>query len=137
MAKDKFHDNACNALVNDGWTITNEEWNLEVLGFNVKIDIAAERLIAATKNNQKIAVEVKSFLSQSPVSQFHMALGQFLNYRDVLENVDRERKLYLAIPKDAYLTTFQIPFILQATERYGLTLLVYEPAREVIVEWKN
>lgn len=137
MAKDKFHNNVREALVKEGWTITNEEWRIDTLGFNVKIDLAAEKIIAATKNGERIAVEVKSFASQSHISQFHMALGQYLNYRDVLENVDPDRKLYLAIPLDAYLTTFQIPFIQRAIERYDLVLLVYEPSEETIVEWKN
>ena len=137
MVKDKFHDAVREALIKDDWIVTHEEWRIETLGFNIKIDFAAEKLIAATKDDQKIAVEVKSFISQSHISQFHMALGQFLNYRDALDIVEPDRKLYLAIPLDAYITTFQIPFIQQSVERYNLTLLVYDPIQEAIVEWKK
>ena len=35
-----------------------------------QIDLAAERLIAAEKENQKIAVEIKSFLNPSTVTDF-------------------------------------------------------------------
>ena len=43
----------------------------------VEIDLGAERLIGAEKLGKKIAVEVKSFLSASALSDFHTALGQF------------------------------------------------------------
>jgi hypothetical protein len=37
-------------------------------------------------------------LSDSAVFDFHLALGQFLNYRLVLEAIEPERTLYLAVP---------------------------------------
>jgi hypothetical protein len=46
----------------------------------VYIDLGAEKLIAAEKDGSYIAVEVKSFLQSSVLSDFHTALGQFLNY---------------------------------------------------------
>jgi hypothetical protein len=72
----------------------------------VKIDIAAEKLIAAERDEEKIAVEIKSFISPSPISDFHTALGQFLSYRIMLENRDPDRQLYLAVPIEAYKTFF-------------------------------
>jgi hypothetical protein len=45
------------------------------------IDLGAERLIAAEQAGRKIAVEVKSFLAPSRISEFYVALGQFLTYR--------------------------------------------------------
>ncbi len=54
----------------------------------VKIDLAAERLIAAERGEEKIAVEIKRFISPSPISDFHTALGQFLNYKIMLEVKD-------------------------------------------------
>jgi hypothetical protein len=48
----------------------------------MSIDLAAEKLIAAEREGEKIAVEVKSFLERSSaISEFHTALGQFINYR--------------------------------------------------------
>jgi len=57
------------------------------------VDLGAEKLIAATKDHQKIAVEIKSFLEA--ISEFHTALGQFLNYRAVLKRKDPDRVLFL------------------------------------------
>ena len=51
----------------------------------MSIDLGAEQLIGAQKDNQKIAVEIKSFLSKSSaISEFNTALGQFINYRAAL-----------------------------------------------------
>jgi XisH protein len=44
--------------------------------YKLQIDLAAEALVAAEKDNQFIAVEVKSFLAPSMVSEFHAAIGQ-------------------------------------------------------------
>ena len=59
---------------------------------------------------EKIAVEVKSFLGYSTISEFHAAVGQFINYRSILEEEQPEIILYLAIPTDVYTTFFQLPF---------------------------
>ena len=47
------------------------------------MDIAAEKLICAERGNQKIAVEVKSFIKASTISEFHSALGQLINVNDI------------------------------------------------------
>ena len=102
-ARDIFHQTVKTALQKDGWTIMADPLRLEVGGIDVSIDLAAERLIAAEREGQSIAVEVKSFLEgTSAISTFHTALGQFLNYRAVLRIDSPERELYLAIPISAY-----------------------------------
>lgn len=55
------------------------------------VDLGAEPLIADQKEDQKIAVEVKSFLSPSTISEFHAAVGQFMNYRRALLKVEQDR----------------------------------------------
>lgn len=99
------------------------------------IDLAAEVLIAADRDNQKIAVEIKSFITPSNVSDFHTALGQFLNYRDALVIIEPERDLYLAVRHPVYTIFFQRRFIAAAVERYQLRLMTYDPKQEVIVQW--
>ena len=92
VAKDRFHDIVKTALVKDGWTVTHDPFDLKAGGVEMEIDLGAERLLAAERQNEKIAVEVKSFLaSSSTISEFHRALGQFINYRVALKIVDPER----------------------------------------------
>lgn len=69
--------------------------------------MAAERLIAAERGGEKIAVEIKSFIGTSAISDLHTALGQFLNYRIMLEVNQPDRLLYLAVPLETYETFFQ------------------------------
>ena len=80
-ARDIFHDAVRTALEHDGWTITHDPLALEFGLGSLYVDLGAESAIAAERENKKIAVEVKSFLSSSAVSEFHTALGQYLNYR--------------------------------------------------------
>ena len=74
----------------------------------MKIDLGAEKLLSALKGNRRIAVEVKSFVGLSTISEFHTAVGQFLNYRIALEKLEPERVLYLAVPADVYRNFLQI-----------------------------
>lgn len=61
-AKDRFHDAVRAALVKDGWLITHDPLPLDFDSARVQIDLGAERLIAAQRGTEQIAVEVKSFL---------------------------------------------------------------------------
>lgn len=100
-AKDIFHDMARTALEKDGWTITKDPLFFKLTQqFKININLGAEKFIAAEKATKQIAVEIKSFVGRSAVSEFHMAIGQFLNYRVALEQLASERVLYLAVPID-------------------------------------
>ena len=93
--------------------------------------------MGAEKSGQKIAVEIKSFLSDSAVFDFHLALGQFLNYRWVLETTEPERKLYLAVPIYAYQSFFYRDWPQAAVEKYKVDLIIYDPIKEVNRQWIN
>jgi hypothetical protein len=136
MGKDRFHAIAKSALEKAGWVITHDPYEIRVGEVDFEIDLAAEMLLAAEKDNQKIAVEIKSFIGSSNVSEFHSALGQFLNYRYALEEVEPERQLYLAIPKTTYETFFQRKFISSVVQRSAVQLLVYDVKQEVITKWQ-
>jgi len=134
-AKDLFHDAVRRGLEKDQWRISSDPLELGWEEVKVKIDLAAERLIAAERGETKIAVEIKSFISPSPISDFHTALGQFLNYRIMLEAKEPDRQLYLAVPMETYDTFFQSRFAQTAIERHQLDLIVYNPILEEIVQW--
>jgi len=77
-ARDIYHDAVKNALIKDGWTITADPYNLKWGKDDLYVDIAAEKLIVAQKNEKKIAVEVKSFIGRSKMQDFQQAIGQFI-----------------------------------------------------------
>ncbi len=76
-------------------------------------------------------------IGTSDISDFHTALGQFFNYRIMLEVNQPDRLLYLAVPLETYETFFQSQFAQMAVERYQLKLIVYEPVTEEIVQWRS
>ncbi len=65
MAKDFIHEIVKVALVADGWTITHDPYRLDTYNPAWEIDLGAEKIIAAEKGPEKIAVEAKSFLEVS------------------------------------------------------------------------
>jgi len=136
MAKDLFHEVVKTALTKDGWTITNDPFFMKVGGVDFFIDLGAEKLIAAERDNQKIAVEIKSFVSASSIADFHLAIGQFINYRLALKLADPERKLFLAIPDVAYQTFFQKDFPRMVIAEYQLGLIVYDVENQEIATWQ-
>ncbi|MEG4335227.1 XisH family protein [Microcoleus sp. AT9_A2] len=136
MAKDLFHNRVKIALQKDGWKITHDPYQLRYGVADVYIDLAAEEAIAAEKEGRKIAVEVKSFVGGSTISEFHTALGQFLNYRVAIEvSSEPERILYLAVPTDTYQMFLRFEPAKTVIERYEIRLIIYNPTREAIDQW--
>ncbi|MBC1198383.1 fatty-acid oxidation protein subunit alpha, partial [Microcystis aeruginosa BLCCF158] len=75
-AKDRFHGAVRKGLEKEGWLITDDPLRIEVGDVEMYVDLGAEQLIAAEKDNEKIAVEIKSFIGKSSISEFHTAIGQ-------------------------------------------------------------
>ncbi|NER92631.1 MAG: fatty-acid oxidation protein subunit alpha [Symploca sp. SIO1B1] len=134
-AKDRFHTVVRTALEKEQWKITDDPLKLEVGGTKFEIDLGAEQLLVAERGEEKIAVEIKTFLSDSPLTDYHAALGQFLNYRLALEISEPTRTLYLAVPVRAYEAFFKREFAQISLERYQIRLIIYDPISEIIVKW--
>ena len=136
-AKDIFHDAVRIGLEKEGWVITDDPLRIEVGDVEMYIDLGAEQVLAAEREGEKIAVEIKSFIGTSNISQFHQAIEQFFNYHLALEEQQPERVLYLAVPSGIYYSFFQLQFIKTVVERSQLKIMIYDPVQEVIVAWKN
>ena len=134
-AKDRFHHRVKQALIDDGWNITDDPFYLKVGGVEFFIDLGAEKLIAAERNGQRIAVEIKSFINPSKISDFHLAIGQFLNYRTALKVKYPERQLFLAIPEFTYDNFFQKEFPQIAIAEHQIALIIVDIDNEEIVRW--
>ena len=134
---DLFHNTVKNALQKEGWIITHDPFYLSIGGGEMYIYLGAEQLIGAEKEGKKIAVEIKSFIGASAISEFHLALGQFLNYRLALTTIDPVRILYLAVPSDTYDSFFSLKFVQMSLAQYQINLIVYDPVSEVIIKWQQ
>ena len=136
-ARDKYHNIVRNALIKDGWKITDDLFSLKIGERDAFIDIGAEKLFTAEKEGRKIAVEVKSFIGSSAIADLQNALGQFVFYQDFLAEIEPERVLFLAVRQRVFVNLFQEPVGLKFLENKRLKLLVFDEISEEIVQWIN
>lgn len=140
MAKDILHDCVRTALEMDGWNLTHDPYNLTATRkdgkrLNIPIDLGAERIFAAEKGGEKIAIEVKSFLRASIVNEFHRAVGQYLMYRVGLEVQEKDRLLFLAIPARIMDDIENLDLLQVSLETYSINLLIFDPTTCRITKW--
>jgi hypothetical protein len=135
MAKDIYHKIVRSALEKDGWTITDDPFTLKVGGRSTFIDLGAEKLFAAEKEDQRIAVEVKSFISPSPVKDLEQALGQYIMYSQVLDSQNINRTLYLAISKSVFSDFFSEDLPQLMIKRNSLKILTFDVDLVEVSQW--
>lgn len=134
-AKDIFHDCVKNALIKADWTITHDPFRIRLTRKNLFVDLGAERLIAADRGTEKIAVEIKSFTRASDIRDLEDALGQFILYERLLLRYDPERTLYLAVTDSVYRTVFEEEAGQILLEDQLIRLFTFDPDQEVINQW--
>ena len=136
-ARDIYHNAVRKALEDEGWTITNDPLTLSIGLRSLYVDLGAEKVLIATKNNQRIAVEVKSFVGHSTMSELQKAIGQYMLYDEALleSPTEADRRLYLAIPEDVIEELADDKILSILTNRFHINLLVYNPIKQSIVRW--
>lgn len=134
-ARDIYHDTVKSALQKDGWTITHDPFPLQIGKKRLSVDLGAERLISAERETQKIVVEVKSFVGQSDVKDLEQALGQYILYRQILNEMGIGRSLYLAVSRPTFYSVFTIELGQILLKNQIIKLVVFDDENEVIVEW--
>jgi len=91
--------------------------------------------LGAEREEEKILVEIKSFVGPSDINEFHRAVGQYVDYLVVLEDVEPDRLLFLAVPDFAWDDFFQERAIQKALEFIKAKILIYNVEKEIIVKW--
>jgi XisH protein len=134
-AKDLFHDCVKVALIRDGWKISHDPYSLKIGKKDLFVDLGAEKLITAEKDFVKIAVEIKSFVSPSEIQDLENALGQYVLYQNVLQKIEPERVLYLAIREAVFHKLFEQEIGQILLENKVLKLLAFNPETEEITKW--
>lgn len=135
--RDKVHQHVVNALRKDGWTITDDPLKVAWKKRKLHVDLGAEKVIAAEKENRKIAVEIKSFLSKNDLEDLYHSLGQYILYRKALRKEDPLRTLFLAIDRQVFLEQFDDSEGEALRAEEGVNLLVFDKRTEEIVLWKE
>lgn len=135
-ARDIYHDTVKNALIKDGWKITHDPLRIRLArGRNLFVDLGAERLLAAERGTEKIAVEVKSFTRPSDMKDLEEAVGQFVLYAHLLIRYYPDHILYLAVSEDTRKTVFEEEAGQTLIEDGIIRLVTFDPTQEVIVRW--
>lgn len=139
MARDSIHNAVKVALENDGWTITHDPFKLELIDDDrtLEVDLGAEKLLAAQKGLKKILVEIKTFGGSSILNKFHTALGQYLDYRDAVEESQLDRILFLAVSSNTYAEMQEINFINRQIKRYKLKFVIINLDNQQVRAWIN
>jgi hypothetical protein len=76
-AKDIFHKIVKQAVEKDGWLITQDPLKLKFGDINFQIDLAAEKLIAAERADEKIELKSKVFSILLQLQIFTLPWGNF------------------------------------------------------------
>jgi hypothetical protein len=134
-AKDTFHQAVRTALVKDGWTITHDPYRIAYGVRGVFVDLGAERTLGAERGDEKIAVEIKSFLGASDFQDFKDAVGQYFIYRALIRDTDPDRTLFLAVPYSTFETLFSEPIAQPPLRELCPSLFAYDSIEEKIVRW--
>ncbi len=133
--KDIYHDTVKVALQKAGWTVTREQFPLKIGNKRLSIDLGAERLISVERGIKKILVEVKSFVGESDVKDLEQALGQYVLYRQVLNEMGDNRELYLAVTTTIFNSVFNIELGQVLLRNKIIKLVVFDDVTEEIVQW--
>ena len=135
--RDIIHEAVKNALIKEGWTITADPYIIAYEDVTLFADLGAERPLAAERQGRKIVVEVKSFLSPSPIHDLKSALGQYELYRGYLEVTAPDRELFLAVSDTIYEDFFQRHAIQLIVKRFALALMAVNLETQEIVRWTS
>ncbi|WP_233787798.1 element excision factor XisH family protein [Dulcicalothrix desertica] len=80
-------------------------------------------------------VEVKSFVGESDVKDLEQALGQYVLYRQVLNEMGDNRELYLAVTATIFNSVFNIELGQVLLRNKIIKLVVFDDITEEIVQW--
>jgi hypothetical protein len=135
-ARNLHHDAVIQALQADGWTITHDPLLIPCGDRRLFIDLGAERLtIGAERGAERIAVEIASFVADSPVRDLQEAVGQFVVYRALLSQAEPERSLFLGVPTRVYDSVLSEPLGQLVAADIRLRLLVFDAQQQKVVRW--
>ncbi len=143
--KDHIHDVVKRALVADGWDVTDDPYVISYGERFLFVDLGAVeasmrgpvggQFIGAQRGGSRIAVEIKDFRGKSMIASLEQAIGQYVLYRLLLNKVDPERELYLAVTDVAHDEIFSEPIGELVISDLPLRLLVIDAERAKVQEW--
>jgi hypothetical protein len=131
-ALDHFQPVVVHALQKAGWQITESPFTLRVDKRNLFIDIKAQ---STTDAREIIVVEIKGFEGQSQIHNLEEAIGQYVIYRVLMEDLGYDFPLYLAVPQATYELVFleRVGRVIQ--QSLHVKIIVIDSDREEVARW--
>ncbi|AFZ17515.1 XisH family protein [Allocoleopsis franciscana] len=142
--RDAIHNIIKQALIKEGWEITDDPYVISYGERFLFIDLAARldalngiagRFIGARRGSSRIAVEIKEFRGNSAIADLEQAIGQYVLYRLLLEQVDRERELYLAVADTTFDGIFSEPIGDLVMRELPMKLLIVDVEAVEVKRW--
>jgi XisH protein len=133
--RDSIHETVKTAFIQDGWEITADPYVISYGERFLFVDLGASGLIGVRQGNKRIAIEIKQFRSPSQIADLEQTIGQYMLYRLLLNEVDPERDLYLAVSETTYDGILTEPIGKLAIEQLSLRLAIINLERQEIVQW--
>jgi hypothetical protein len=142
--RDAIHYIVRQALVKEGWEITDDPYVISYGERFLFIDLAARadtldgmagEFIGARRGNSQIAVEIKEFRGYSAIADLEQAIGQYVLYRLLLTQVDPERELYLAIADTTFDAIFSEPIGDLVIRELPMKLLIVNVEAVEVRQW--
>ncbi len=143
--RDSIHDVVRQALAADGWDITDDPYVISYGERFLFVDLGAveasasdsmeSRFIGAQRGSRRIAVEIKKLRGKSVVADLEQAIGQYVLYRLLLNKVDPERELYMAVTDIVHAEIFSEPIGELVIAELPLQLLVVDSKRAKVQTW--
>ena len=84
---------------------------------------------------QVAAIEISSFVADSPVRDLQEAVGQFVVYRALLSQAEPERTLFLGVPTRVYDSLLSEPIGQIVAADVRLRVLVFDDQQQRVVRW--
>lgn len=142
--RDAIHNIIRQALIKEGWEITDDPYVISYGERFLFIDLAARldvlngiagRFIGARRGSSRIAVEIKEFRGNSAIADLEQAIGQYVLYRLLLEQVDSERELYLAVADTTFDGIFSEPIGELVMRELPMKLLIVDVEAVEVKRW--
>ncbi len=132
LAVDTCEPAIIRALQKEGWQVVKKPFAINYGNTFVYADLKLSR-----EEQEIIVVEIKCFSSDSSeVSEFHLAVGQYISYRTAMQVSQQEVPIFLAIPMRAYDTFISInPVTLTIIQQNMVHLIVVDLVEEVVQQW--
>ena len=142
--RDSIHYIVKQALINDGWKVTDDPYVISYGKRFLFVDIGAEsslnnhfdsQFVGMQRENQKIVVEIKDFRGKSIVEDLEQAIGQYMIYRILLNRIDPMREIYLAVTNVLYNKIFSEPIGKAIISDLPLKLIIVNLETVEIQQW--